>query len=395
MKARTRYKQLHENGACKKELNEPAYPRLASMNIAIEASNLIGPNRTGVGVYGENLINNIASMDSDNQYYLCYRLSRLKHRRFFFKVEQQNFRTKIFQEPFNQIFMKRLDLYHGLDARVCKEKKVKKLVTIHDLLQYNNLFPATNHPEKKIRRYRKVMASVDRIIADSQYTKADILNNFPIDENQIDVVYLGVDEHFQPKDHETIEGVLKQYHIRRPYLFYVGCLEARKNLGRTMAAFSKIKDQLSTPVQVVLAGASRLGKEEVFSAIEKYGLEDDVNIIGYARWEDLPYLYSGAETFLFPSLYEGFGLPVLEAMACGTPVLTSNVTSLPEVAGDAAIQVDPYDVDAIASALISLLETPSLRDSYIQKGLQRAKEFKWERAARQTLAIYKKVVDGA
>jgi glycosyltransferase involved in cell wall biosynthesis len=351
------------------------------MHIALDASNLARKAPTGVAVYGIHLIRQIASLDKENQYTLCYRLSRWKDRRFFFEVDQTNFRTKIIQEPLSFLFTRKIDLFHGLDARMVDSKRVKKVVTIHDIPQHSNQYSGTRHPEKKIRRYRRVMAGADRIIADSEYTKADILRFYSISEEKVDVVHLGVEEQSRPKEPKEIQAVLERYGIRSPYLLHVGRVEKKKNLSRTLEAFSGIKKRLKDPVQIVLAGTPGPGGEEVFEGIEKFGLSEDVHSTGYVRQEDLPALYSGAMVFL-------------EAMACGTPVLTSNVTSLPEVAGDAAVQVDPYDVESIAKGILRLLETPSLREQYIRKGLERVKGFTWEKTARKTLAVYLKTLAG-
>jgi alpha-1,3-rhamnosyl/mannosyltransferase len=273
-------------------------------------------------------------------------------------------------------------------------KRMKKIVTIHDIPQHSNQYSGTRHPEKKIRRYTDIMAGADRIIADSEYTKADILRFYSISEETVDVVHLGVEEQRRPKEPSETKAVLDRYGIRSPYLLHVGRVEKKKNLSRSLEAFARIKKSLANPIQIVLAGTAGPGGEEVFQAIERFGLKGDVQLVGYARQEDLPHLYAGATLFLFPSLYEGFGMPILEAMASGTPVLTSNVTSLPEVAGDAAVQVDPYDVESIATGMLRLLETPSLREQYIQKGFERIKEFTWEKTARETLAVYRKTLEG-
>jgi len=365
------------------------------MHIALDASNLARKAPTGVAVYGIHLIRQIASLDKENQYTLCYRLSRWKDRRFFFEVDQPNFRTKIIQEPLSFFFMRKMDLFHGLDARMVDSRRVKKVVTIHDIPQHSNQYSGTRNPEKKIRGYREIMAGADRIIADSEYTKADILRFYSISEEKVDVVHLGVEEQLRPKEPTEIQAVLERYGIRSPYLLHVGRVETKKNLSRSLEAFARIKKSLSNPIQIVLAGTPGPGGEEVFQAIERLDLKGDVCLVGYARQEDLPALYAGAMIFLFPSLYEGFGMPILEAMACGTPVLTSNVTSLPEVAGDAAVQVDPYDVESIAEGILRLLATPSLREQCIRKGFERVKEFTWEKTARETLAVYRKTLGDA
>ena len=280
-----------------------------------------------------------------------------------------------------------------LDARMYDSKRVKNVVTIHDIPQHSNPYSGTRHPEKKIRRYAEIMAGADRIIADSAYTKADILRFYPVPEERIDVVHLGVDDLIRPADEETIQAALLRYGIRSPYLLHVGRVEKKKNLSRALEAFAGIRKRSAHPIQIVLAGTPGPGGEEVFQTIERLGLKEDVRHVGYVRQEDLPALYSGALLFLFPSLYEGFGMPVLEAMACGTPVLTSDVTSLPEVVGDAAVQVDPLDVESIAREILRLVEDGQLREEYVRKGLERAKEFTWERTARETLAVYRKALE--
>jgi glycosyltransferase involved in cell wall biosynthesis len=240
-----------------------------------------------------------------------------------------------------------------------------------------------------------IMAGADRIIADSEYTKADIIRFYSISEEKVDVVHLGVDEQRGPQESSETQAVLERYGICSPYLLHVGRVEKKKNLCRTLEAFASIKKRLTDPIQIVLAGSPGPGGEEVFEVIDRLDLKADVRLVGYARPEDLAALYSEATVFLFPSLYEGFGMPILEAMACGTPVLTSNVTSLPEVAGDAALQVDPLDVESIAQGLLRLLEDPRLREQYIRKGFERIKEFTWEKTARETMAVYRKALGDA
>ncbi len=165
---------------------------------------------------------------------------------------------------------------------------------------------------------------------------------------------------------------------------------------RTLEAFSRIRNLPEVAgVRFVLAGKPGAGGEEVFRAVERLDMKGRVQAAGYVDFDDLPFLYSGAEIFLFPSLYEGFGLPVLEAMACGTPVVTSRTTSLPEVAGNAALLVDPEDTDEIAEAMQRFLARASVRDDYVHRGLARARMFPWEQTARKTLAVYEKTLQQA
>lgn len=365
------------------------------MHVALDASNLARKSPTGVAIYGIQLINHLAALDRENRYTLCYRLSRWKDRSCFYQVDRPNFQTKIIQEPLNFLFTRKIDLFHGLDARMYGSRRVKNVVTIHDIPQHSNPYSGTRHPEKKIRRYEAIMARADRIIAVSEYTKADILKFYSIPDEKIDVVPLGVEARFRPREGPEVQAAVLRYGIPLPYLLHVGRIERKKNLCRTLEAYARIKKRMSRPVRFVLAGTPGPGAEEVYQAIERFHLGRDVHLAGYVRQEDLPALYSGATAFLFPSLYEGFGMPILEAMACGAPVLTSSVTSLPEVAGDSALLVDPFDVESIAAGMLRLLEEPELREEYIRKGYERAKAFTWEETARRTLAVYRKaLVDG-
>jgi len=365
------------------------------MHVALDASNLALEAPTGVAIYGINLIREIASLDKENQYTLCYRLSRWKDRRHFYRVNQSNFRTKILQEPLDFLFTRKIDLFHGLDARMYDSRRVKNVGTIHDIPQHSNQYSGTRHPEKKNRRYADIMERADRIITNSEYTKADILRFYSIPEERIDTVPLGVEVPVRPREEEEIQTALLRYGIRAPYLLHVGRIERKKNLCRTLEAFARVRKQLASRARIVLSGTPTPGGDDVFEAIERLDLSEAVLLTGYVRKEDLPALYAGAMVFLFPSLYEGYGMPILEAMTCGTPVLTSNVTSLPEVAGDAAIQVNPLDVEAIAQGILRLVGDSELREEYIRKGLERVKAFTWERTARETLAVYEKVLGGA
>jgi len=203
-------------------------------------------------------------------------------------------------------------------------------------------------------------------------------------------VYSGWDERMQPvEDEATIEGVKARYHIRGEYVLYVGTLQPRKNLGRLLEAVALLRKEArrGEAPSLIIAGRKGWLYDPVFQQVERLGLEGEVVFPGYVPQEDLPALLSGARLFVFPSLYEGFGLPVLEAMACGTPVVCSNVSSLPEVAGDAALLVDPLDVEGMAEAMNRLLQDEGLRAELVERGYRQVRRFSWERCARATLAV--------
>jgi glycosyltransferase involved in cell wall biosynthesis len=359
------------------------------MKIALDVSCLARPDRTGVGVYAASLIEALARLDSENDYFLCYRFSRLKHRKHFPAPPGGNFRTKIIQEPLNVLFPRKLDVFHGVDARLPAYRGVKKVVTLHDVFSLiSSDFSDEAFISKKRSRYRELARSADRVIAVSRSTRDDVIEHLGIPAERIAVIPHGVDPRYRPADPDAASAAAARHGIAGPYLLFVGSISARKNLVRMLEAFAALPAALRDATTFVMAGKVTYGGEEALAAVERLGLKDRVRHLGFVPHADLPALYAGASVFMFPTLYEGFGLPILEAMACGTPVVASNLSSHPEVAGGAALLVDPSDRSAIAAATARLLEDESLRAECIAKGYARAKGFTWERAARQTLALY-------
>jgi glycosyltransferase involved in cell wall biosynthesis len=196
---------------------------------------------------------------------------------------------------------------------------------------------------------------------------------------------------YRQLDPDAVAPALGRYGVEPPYILYVGSLEKRKNLPRLLQAYARLRQDLPG-WKLVIVGARKWKSAPIFDTLSRLGLEPYVHFTGFVEEDDLPALYNGADLFCFPSLYEGFGLPVLEAMACGTPVVTSSTSSLPEVAGEAALLVDPYDVEAIAAAMRRVLSDPELAQDLRARGLARAAQFTWERTARETIAVYERVL---
>ncbi len=231
-----------------------------------------------------------------------------------------------------------------------------------------------------------------RIITVSETTKRDIIDVYGIPPAKIDVAYNGVDHgRFRPSGDGS--GVLVRYGIRSPYVLAVGNLQPRKNLGRLIDAFAMLRrSRPELPHRLVLVGKAAFRHSETHERVRERGLEDRVIFTGYVPNEDLPALYGNAAVFAYPSLYEGFGLPVAEAMACGAPVLTSDRASLPEVAGDGAVLVDPENTSSIQEGLLRILADPALAGTLAARSTQRAQTFTWESAARTTLACFETAV---
>lgn len=230
-----------------------------------------------------------------------------------------------------------------------------------------------------------------RILTVSESSKRDLVNTYGVPPDKIDVAHLGVDlQRFRPStSSDKTKAPSSEYGIREPYLLAVGNLQPRKNLVRLIEAFLELKrERPELPHSLALVGKAAYRHDEIFRRIQDLGLGDQVVFTGYVPDEDLPALYRGAAAFAYPSLYEGFGLPVAEAMACGVPVLTSNLSSMPEVAGDAAVLVDPEDTRSIAAGLLRILTDPRLAAELSEKGFRRARGFTWERTARLALATF-------
>jgi glycosyltransferase involved in cell wall biosynthesis len=284
-----------------------------------------------------------------------------------------------------------VDLYHATDFVLPPTRKTAKtLLTVHDLSFMR--VPETASPSLKAYLEDVVPRSArraDHILADSEATRQDLIAYYELDPTKITVLYSGVDSQFQPVTEKTqLKAVRHKYGLGdRPYIFSVGTVQPRKNYGRLIEAASLMRER-GIEVDVVIAGGRGWLEDPIYAAIEQYGTSEYVHFIGFAADEDLPALYGGAVCVALPSLYEGFGLPILEAMACGVPVLTSNISSLPEVAGDAALTVTPTDTEAIVAALIRLIEDDQLRDDLIQRGFARARQFTWDASAAQLRGIY-------
>jgi len=289
-----------------------------------------------------------------------------------------------------------VDVIHSTAYVVPELFKAKLVVTIHDLSFL--LFPDM-HTEENIRLLIKNLIYINsrpnKIICDSEQTKKDLIRFFHVPEEKIKVIYLGVDHIFSDSISEEKKDIILARHdlIGIDYILTVASIEPRKNFERIIKVFSEIiKDEKYSDIYLVCAGGSGWKNENIHKLVVEKGLEGRVRFLGYIDEEDLPSIYNAAKFFMYPSLYEGFGLPVLEAMASKVPVLTSNVSSLPEVAGDAALMVDPYSEKEIYDASIRMLKDESLRKEFKAIGAQRSNLFTWENTAFKTLEVYTEVM---
>ncbi|MER2598647.1 MAG: glycosyltransferase family 1 protein [Caldilineales bacterium] len=271
-----------------------------------------------------------------------------------------------------------------------------QLITVHDLafMRYPQAFrgPHRRYLQSQVRRsVRRARA----VIAVSEATKRDLVTFFGVSPERVTVIYNGVDAAFTPAPAEAVAAFRARKALPERFLLHLGTLEPRKNLTRLVQAFARVRtrDTGQPRLKLVLAGGKGWSYDSIFAEVERLGLADDVLFPGYIDDRELADWYRAATLFVYPSLMEGFGLPVLEAMACGAVVVTSNVSSLPEVAGNAALLVDPTDVEALAEALLGLLHVPELAAELRARSVQQAARFSWQRTAEQTAALYRRMLD--
>ncbi|MDP2923091.1 MAG: glycosyltransferase family 1 protein [Candidatus Omnitrophota bacterium] len=375
------------------------------MKIAINATSLNGLERSGLFVYTDNLLNNLAAADPKNEYFILFNsLRRKSHqmpgsnksnfKKVVLPVPDMKFplRNFILNNCFLPNFFKKnnCDIYHApAGFSLPSANRIKKILTVHDL---RTLKIADNDYPQDISSLRKALKSADVCITVSEATKKDILDNFNVLPNKIKVVYEGAEERFKPiNDQNKLDYIRNKYGLNKKYFFSVGAAP-RKNVERLIRAFKLFKFNNDFLLAIGGEGSSGPWAAKHKSLIRDLGLENKVIMLGYIPDDDLPMLYNASECFVFPSLYEGFGIPLLEAMNCGVPIIASNVSSLPEIGGDAALYVDPYDETSIAKAMKKIAEDEQLKKQLIEKGFKRAKEFSWQKMAREILQIYNELI---
>ncbi len=363
-------------------------------NIAIDARKL---SDFGIGTYIRNLIAGLSELDQENRYVLfvgqqgSLQLSDLP----------ENFRVVVERSPSYsarelvalswKLFRLRLDLYHSTHYVLPAVVPCRAVVTIHDIIHllYPEFLPSALAFFYAQRMIRRSLSRGDRIIAVSQNTKTDLMDYFKVDGRKIRVVYSGVTDSFrQSLTDGEISSWLEQFEIRRPYLLFVGNPKPHKNLDNVVKAYARAQQILEFEADLVCVG-DREGMEfKIRQRAEQMGLSDRIHLVGHVPEEALPALYQGATLFVFPTLYEGFGLPVIEAMASGVPVITSNTSALREIAEGYGHLVNPLDVEDIASAIAQCMADQDHRQALIKLGLKRADDFQWTRTAEKTLEVY-------
>ena len=296
-----------------------------------------------------------------------------------------------------ELCLGRLDLFHSPDFVLPPVWSGRRVLTVHDLTFLR--VPEHAHPVLREYLVRVVPRSVrraDLVLADSASTRNDVVELLGVEAERVRVVPAGVEERFRPvTDPGELAAVRERYALERPFILGLGTLEPRKNFLGLVEAYARLLGRRGLPHDLVIVGGKGWLYEPIFRRVGELGLGERVRFLGRAADEDLPALYTLASCLAYPSFYEGFGIPLLEAMACGTPVVTARTSSLPEVAGAAALYVDPHDPEDLADALDRVLHDQALRQALCQAGRVQAQQFTWRRAAEALLGAYRSLVDGS
>jgi glycosyltransferase involved in cell wall biosynthesis len=355
----------------------------------------------GIGIYIQNLVKNLLLLDQENEYVLFFHPQDINDFAFpSARVRKAINRSGKYSlgEHFTLSWQSRrrgIDLFFSPHYVMPLFLNCKKVVTIHDLihLKFPEFFPRPGAQWYAKFMFQQTVKRAGKIIADSENTKKDICQMLGAEPVRIEVIYPAVDEEFSRfQDGGKVREFRNRHRIGKGYLLYVGSERPHKNLKNTILAFSRVADKID--LNLVIRGPDPRKNERLRRTFRELKLQDRITLLDFIPKEELPLLYAGADLLVFPSLYEGFGFPVLEAFSCGTPVVTSNCSSIPEVAGDAAFLVDPLDVGAIAEGIFAVLHSPDLRSALIEKGKRRAELFSWKTCAEKTLEVFGDVVGG-
>ncbi len=343
------------------------------LNIALDATYSIGGVLSGVGLYSHEILYGLAAAHPEASFDFCYRPHRyLRARRV---ALPPNARRRLLLDPLTP---HGADVFHGLNQRLPRLTNRRAIATFHDLFVMTGEYSTPEFRARFTQQARDAAARADAIIAVSEFTRGQVVSLLGVDAARVHVVHHGVRQ--LPQTGAAI--------AREHVILNVGAIQKRKNIARLVEAFAAV----GRDWRLVLAGSNGYGAEEILARIANSPARDRILVTGYVSPRELAEWYARASVFAFPSLDEGFGMPVLEAMAAGVPVVTSDRSALPEVAGDAALRVDPNDTDALSHALRELTINVDLRRELIQSGIERARTFSWGKAVQETWDVYRKLL---
>jgi glycosyltransferase involved in cell wall biosynthesis len=363
------------------------------MRIGIEAERANHPNPTGVERYATEVIRNLALLDDKNEYVLYFRTEPQE----WFKKLPANFILRVIPFPKFwtqtrlawELLVRPVDVFFMCIQALPFLHPKNSVITVHDVAyeMFPRAFGAFMLFYLKLTTRWGVWRA-KKIIAVSDSTKNDLVRIYGINPGKITTSHLGVDPIYHPRSYDDVQSVLDKYGLTfKKYVLFVGTMQPRKNLVKLVEAFEKLTIERHIEEKLVIVGGKGWLWEPVMERIESSPAQPTIKILDYVKFEDLPLIYNGASLLTLPALYEGFGLPPLEAMASGTPVVVSQASSLPEVVGEAGKLVDPNNADSIANGLLEVLQNPQLQTQMSEKGLARAKQFTWRATAERILTV--------
>jgi glycosyltransferase involved in cell wall biosynthesis/GT2 family glycosyltransferase len=371
------------------------------LKIGIDISLTIG-EKAGIGHYTANLVDALARIDKKNQYMLYpffyfiyhpdFKSASVPHQKNF-HIRYNKLPKRIIDRLWHSSIPKKwmlgyVDVLHSTTFCSPLDHYGKLIVTIYDIsfLTFPECHLEANRQHCLASTLDAIMYA-DKIITISNHGKEELIKYFNVDPDKVGVTHLAAKDIFTPRGQEEQDRVLVKYHIPRNFIFFVGSSEPRKNIVTLIRAYVNLPESIQNNYPLIIAGGKGWLNSDVDALIASQP-SNHIFRLGYVSEQDLPALYSAAMVFVYPSLYEGFGLPILEAMSCGTPVITSNTSSMPEIGGDAALYINPTDVQQLTTLLLEVISDDDLRKELSWKGIERAKEFSWEKTARETLKIY-------
>ncbi|MDD3706175.1 MAG: glycosyltransferase family 1 protein [Clostridiaceae bacterium] len=372
------------------------------MNLGIDGRVITWHIGSGLATYTNNLLENLIKLKQLKNIFLFYPYTNGTD---FFEINDipQNlligerrldFWRNVYELNWNINYP--IDIFHNTVNGIGLPQYPKgvKVITLHDLIPY--IMPETvdrPHLDYTLKYTSYILENISHVITVSYHSKSDIQRYFGIDDNKITVTHLAADPIFKPLDRDNAKKVIfNKYGVDKKYILYLGGFSKRKNIARLIRAFKKVVIEKEEIINLLILGEHSRSFKSLWQLTEELELCDYVKFLNFVPTADLPYFYNGAELFAYPSLYEGFGLPPLEAMQCGIPVITSDVSSIPEIVGDAALLTDPYSIDSISDSMLKLLTDGDEWHKYSLMGIEKAKEYSWLKTASETLGVYEKCI---
>lgn len=370
------------------------------MQIAINVRSILKAHNTGIGRYTTNLLESLVRVDPNNHYVMYASKKPFDFHKRFPRFKARNLSSCVDWRALGpERKLRSVDVYHVPHPDMIEPMpKARVVVTVHDFV-YKAF--SQGHTEQTLAltdaQMKSFLPFVDKIICCSESTRRDLHRYFEVDLRKSCVVYQGVDKAvfypLQDGQKSSALAALRALGVKKPYVLFVGTIEPRKNLKGLLEAFALVRKEGYFNGDLVVAGMKGWKSENLRQDLDYLGITEEVIFTGFVSDEDLRNLYNCCELFVFPSFYEGFGYPILEAMVCGAVVVSSNAASCPEVAGDAAVLIDPQSSRQIADAIISVITNPDLKERLRQKSLLKAQDFSFEKNARETLAVYQDVME--